>query len=358
MNTQEKPLLIVLIAGIGDLVLASKSIRAMRNSYPNSDIHLLTSTEAASIARNYNYLNYVWAFPIRELRRSKRYLFDILRLIFELRKTQFVIAVNLFAVDSWLGAMKMGLFFLLLSARVKVGHNNKGFGLFLTKKVPAETFQNRHRVDAMNDIALQAGGRPGENGIDVFWDKRCEKKWSYLFESKTPYTNERIVGLNPGGDRENRRWNPENFAIVGDKIIEEFNAKIILLGGPGEENIARQIENKMRNDTINLAGKLTLNELTYIISKFDLLVTNDSGPMHIAAGVRTPLVAIFGPQNPAIVGPYTSKKLYTVLYKDVNCRPCNKKRCDLPICLDLITPDEVYEKCVELLDANKSIPVQ
>ena len=94
------------------------------------------------------------------------------------------------------------------------------------------------------------------------------------------------------------------------------------------------------------------------ISKFDLLVTNDSGPMHIAAGMRTPLVAIFGPQNPGIVGPYTSEKLYTVLYKDVDCRPCNKKRCARPICLDSITPGEVYEKCAELLEANKSIPVE
>ena len=358
MGDLRQSILVVLTAGIGDLVLASKSIRAIRNGFPDADIHLLTSTEAAPIGQNYDYLDHVWAFPIRELRKNKRYLFDILRLIFELRKIEFVIAVNLFAVDSWLGAIKMGLLFLLLSARAKVGHNNKGFGLFLRKRVPAETFQNRHRVDAMKDIALQAGGRPDENGIDVFWDKSCEKKWSYLFESKRPYSNERIVGLNPGGDRENKRWNPANFAIVGDKIIEEFNAKIILLGGPGEENIARQIENKMRNGVVNLAGKLNLNELTYIISKFDLLVTNDSGPMHIAAGVRTPLVAIFGPQNPAIVGPYTSEKLYGVLYKEVNCRPCNKKRCARRICLDLITSDEVYEKCAELLEANKSIPVQ
>ncbi|MBW2341101.1 MAG: glycosyltransferase family 9 protein [Deltaproteobacteria bacterium] len=358
MNTRKKPLLIVLIAGIGDLVLASKSIRAIRKGFPDADIHLLTSTEAAPIAQNYNYLEHVWAFPIRELRKKKRYLFDILRLILRLRKIEFGIAVNLFSVDSWLGAMKMGLLFLLLKSQSKVGHDSKGFGLFLTKKVPSETFQNRHRVDAMNDIALQAGGRPGENGIDVFWDKRGEKKWSHVFESKALYINERIVGLNPGGDRENRRWNPEDFAIVGDKIIEEFDAKIVLLGGPGEENIAGQIERKMRNGVVNLAGKLDVNELTYIISKFDLLVTNDSGPMHIAAGVKTPLVAIFGPQNPAIVGPYTSKKLYSVLYKEVNCRPCNKKRCDLPICLDLITPDEVYEKCAELLEANKSSPVK
>jgi len=358
MGNLKQSILVVLTAGIGDLILASKSIRAIRNGFPDAEIHLLTNTEAAPIAQNYNYLDHVWAFPIREMRKSKWYIFDIMKLMLQLRKIKFAMAVNLFEVGSWLGAIKMGFIFLLLTARAKIGHNNKGFGLFLTERVPPEKFQSRHRVDAMMDIALLAGARPDVNGIDVFWDKRCEKEWSYLFEIKRPHFNEIIVGLNPGGDRENRRWNPENFAIVGDKIIKEFNAKIILLGGPGEENIAQQIEKKMRNGVVNLAGKLDLNELTYIISKFNLLVTNDSGPMHIAAGVRTPLVAIFGPQNPAIVGPYTSEKLYAVLYKEVNCRPCNKKRCARPICLDLITPDEVYEKCAELLEANKSIPVQ
>ena len=355
MNREKKPLLIVLIAGIGDLVLGSKSIRAIRNGFPDADIHLLTSTEAAPIAQNYRYLDHVLAFPIRELRNSKSHVLNIVRLIVKLRKKRFVSVVNLFVVASWFGAFRMGLLFLLLKSQLKVGHDGKGFGIFLTKKAPPETFENRHRVDAMMDIALQAGGRPDENGIDVFWNRSCEKKWSHLFETKGPYSNETIVGLNPGGDRENKRWSPNKFAILGDKIIEKFGAKIILLGGPGEEDIAGHIEKKMRNGVVNLAGKLDLNELTYITSKFDLLVTNDSGPMHIAAGVRAPLVAIFGPQIPTVVGPYTSERLCRLLYKHVDCRPCSKKRCAHPICLDLITPDEVYEKCVELLEVNKSI---
>jgi len=358
MNNQEKPLLIVLIAGIGDLVLGSKAIRAMRNGFPDADIHLLTSTEAAPLAQNYNYLDHVWAFPIRELRKNRFGLLNIFKLMLKLREKEFAGVVNLFVVASWLGAFRMGLLLLLLKSQLKVGHDNKGFGLFLRKKVPSEAFHNRHRVDAMLDIALQAGGLPDENGIDVFWNNNCEKKWRHLFENKRPYSNQIYIGVNPGGDRANKRWAAHKFAILGDKLTEKFNAKVILLAGPGEEEIAWQIEKKMRNGVVNLAGKLDLNELTYIISKFDLLVTNDSGPMHIAAGVKTPLVAIFGPQTPIIAGPYTSEKLCRVIYKDVDCWPCNKNNCVHPICLDLITPDEVYDKCVELLEVNKSIALQ
>jgi ADP-heptose:LPS heptosyltransferase len=307
MNREKRPLLIVLIAGIGDLVLASKSIRAIRNGFPDADIHLLTSTEAAAIAQNYKYLDHVWAFPIRQLRNSKSHLLNIVKLVVELRKKQFEIVANLFVVASWFGAFRMGLLFLLLKSQLKVGHDGKGFGLFLTKKAPPETFENRHRVDAMMDIAVLAGGIPDKMGIDVFWDKGCEKKWNYLFEEPYPRVNEIIVGVNPGGDWRSKRWSTDNFAIVADKIIEEFNSKIILLGGPGEEDIGREIQQKMKNDAV----------------------------------------------NPALVGPYASQKLYRQAYKGLDCQPCNNKKCARPICLDMITPDEVYEKCVELLEINK-----
>jgi len=108
----------------------------------------------------------------------------------------------------------------------------------------------------------------------------------------------------------------------------------------------------MSNDLINLAGKLTLNDLIYIISRLNLLVTNDSGPMHIAAAVKTPVVAIFGPENPVLMGPYTTTDLYRIAYiDDIKCRPCTKKKCTQPICLNLITTDEVIEKCFELLES-------
>jgi lipopolysaccharide heptosyltransferase II len=356
MNNPKKSILIVLIAGIGDLILASKSIRTIRNGFPNASIHLLTNSEAVTLARNYPYVDYVWAFPIRQMRRRKTYIFNVLKRMLQLRKIEFEMAVNLFEVGSWLGAIKMGFIFFLINARIKIGHNNKGFGLFLTKKTPPGIFKCRHRVEAMMDIAHLGGGLPDEGGIDIFWDKQCEKKWDYLFEKTSPRLNEIIVGINPGGDWQSKRWSTDNFAIVADKIIEEFNSKIILLGGPGEEDIGREIQQRMKNDAVNLSGKLELNDLAYIISRFDLLITNDSGPMHIGTATRTPLVAIFGPGDPELVRPYTSQRLNRVVYKGLDCQPCNNRKCSRPFCLDLIKPFEVYETCVELLKVNKSLP--
>ena len=348
-NNLKPSILVILIAGIGDLVLASMSIRALRAGFPDADIHLLTSTEASIIAKNYEFLDHVWAFPIRELRRDKRYLFNILRLILDIRKIEFFSIINLYMVGSTAGAMKMGLLYLLLKSKTKIGHGDKGLSFFLTRKAPRETFQNHHLADAMMDIAILAGGLNDKKGIEVFWDKNCEGKWNDFFLDKL---SKKIIGINPGGDRKNRRWNSYHYAAVADRLIEEFDASIVILGGHGEEEISLTVQNSMKNEATNLAGKLSLDDLAYIISRLDLLVTNDSGPMHIGAATKTPLVAIFGPEDPLMTRPYTSSDLYRLISEPVHCRPCNKDECDNLVCLDLITPEIVFEKCAELLQSK------
>jgi len=342
-------ILIVLVAGIGDMVLGSAGIRAVRNGYPDAEIHLLASTEAASLAVNYPYIDYVHTFPIRELRRDKKYLFDIFRLIRGLGKIRFDLVLNLYRVASLYGAVKMGFLFLCLSAEAKIGHNDHGFGLFLTEKAPGNTFKNQHFADAMMDLARLAGGISDDRGIEVFWDRQAEEKWVSLFSDKKAPERELKIAINPGGDRENRRWLPEYYAEVADRIMERFPARLFLLGGPGEEAIALEIERKMGHGTLNLSGQLSLNDLTYLISRFDLLITNDSGPMHIAAAAGTPVVAIIGPENPMHLKPYTREALYRVVYKEVPCRPCSKSFCEKPVCLSAIMPDDVFHACSELL---------
>jgi lipopolysaccharide heptosyltransferase II len=344
-------ILIVLIAGIGDLILASRSLRAMRAGFPDTEIHLLTSTDASLVAANYRFVDRVWAFPIRESKRSKLQFLHIVKMMFKLRKIEFQVAVNLYRIASRMGALRMGLLFSLLKGRGKVGHASRGFGLFLDKKAPPDTFDNSHYADAMVRIAVMAGGKPDDQGIEVFWDSRAEDRWSSLFsqgEVRPPLT----IGINPGGDRPNRRWSLEGYARVADQLIEQSGVRVLLLGGPGEETLAQEIQRLMKGEATSLAGRLTLNELIYVINRLDLLITNDSGPMHIAAALRTPIVAIFGPENPIYTRPYTSQNLYRIIYKDVDCRPCSKKTCQRPLCLDSITPAEVLNLCQEMLEAR------
>jgi len=344
-------ILIVLIAGIGDMVLASKSIRAIRNGFPHAEIHLLASTEAAPLAIHYPYIDHVHAIPIRELRHNKRYFFDILKIIHDLNRTRFDLVLNLYRVSSLSGSVKMGLLFGMLTATKKIGHGKYGFGLFLTDAVPVGTFEGGHVVDAMLKIATRAGGVPDERGIEVFWNTEITSKWEAFF---TRQTGKIIVGINPGGDRENRRWAPDRFASIAEKMIERFDAGIVLLGGPAEKNITAYIGSRISSDVSDLAGKTSVDELPYITSRLDLLITNDSGPMHIAAATRTPLVALFGPEDPSLFGPYTEPELYRIIYKDVSCSPGGEAKCTPLSRLELITSDDVLEACCELLHGKLS----
>jgi ADP-heptose:LPS heptosyltransferase len=349
VNQPLQKILIVLIAGIGDLVLASKGIRAIRNGNPGAEVHLLTSTDAAPLAVNFGYVDRVWAFPIREFSKDKRYAADILRLARALRKIRFRVILNLYAVESFAGALKMGLLFQLLGAARKIGHDSHGFGLFLTEKVDGDVFRGRHVTEAMMDIAVRAGGVPDEKGIEVFWGGGTETKWIDLF-GRPEKTGEPVVGINPGGDRNNRRWNPTRYAEVADRLAEGMGARLVLLGGPSETGVARSIESMMQNKPINLSGRLNLDDLAYVLSKLDLLITNDSGPMHMAAALGVPLVAVFGPEDPARLGPCTDPRFYRIVSGFVPCSPCQKSTCDSMLCLDAVSPDDVLQKCESLME--------
>lgn len=347
----DKHILIVVVAGIGDLVMASKSIRAMRRAFPDAHLHLLTSSEAAPLAADDPYLDAVWSFPIRQFRSRKSMVLEMFRTIMRLREIRFHTAVNLYRVVSRPGALRMGLLFALLKADAKVGHDSKGFGMFLHKKAPAEIFQNRHFVEAMMDIALLAGGVPDHDAIEVFWDQGIEKKWEPLFRNDKPGRTTRI-GINPGSDRPEKRWDPQRYASVADALAEKLGAAIFILGGPGEESIASTIQDAMKHPAMSLAGKLTLDELAYVLSRLDLLITNDSGPMHMAAAAKTRVAAIFGPEDPVYTRPYASPDKYRIVQAGVPCRPCTGKKCERPLCMDLVKPPDVLRACLDLLNGH------
>lgn len=351
MRQHNKKILIVLIAGIGDLVLASRGIRAIRNGHPGAEIHLLTSADAAPLARNYGYIDGVTVFPIREWKAGKLRFIELLGVMKKLHRRGSDLAVNLYAADSPAGAFRMGCLLMLSGAAERVGIDGKGLGHFLTKKVHPSQLSGRHVADAMVEIARSAGGVADDRGIEVFWDPAVEDRCRRLVPARAD-GKQPVIGINPGGNRRNRRWSPENFAATAERLIEKEGAAIVLLGGPSETDIAEGFLHGLRHDVVNLSGKLDLDELACVVSRLDVLITNDSAPMHIAAAIGTPQVTLFGPEDPAAFHPYTDPGLYEIACADIGCRPCRKDECGQPLCLDLITPETVFEKCRRLLRAG------
>jgi ADP-heptose:LPS heptosyltransferase len=143
MKERERNVLVILIAGIRDLIMASKAFRALRRGYPDRCLLLLTSTEASILAQNYIYLDHIWAFPVRQLRKSQIFMRDIFGVIQELRKLDFELTLNLCKVTSWRGDLRMRRLMSLLRAQRKAGHDCMGFGLFLDKIAARQRLETR-----------------------------------------------------------------------------------------------------------------------------------------------------------------------------------------------------------------------
>ncbi|MBI3813912.1 MAG: lipopolysaccharide heptosyltransferase II [Nitrospinae bacterium] len=176
-----------------------------------------------------------------------------------------------------------------------------------------------------------------QNSVDKF---REEKGLS----RKSP-----VIGMNIGASYGSaKRWMPERFAELGDSIYDELKGEVILFGSSDDFNIENEIKEKMRHKPFSLAGKTTLKSLAAWIKRCSLFITNDSGPMHIAAAVGTPIVAIFGSTDPSETSPLSGN--YKIVRKPVDCSPCWKRECPTDHrCMELIKVSDVMGAVKEML---------
>ncbi len=167
-----------------------------------------------------------------------------------------------------------------------------------------------------------------------------------LYQKPFIYKN-KTIGLNPGATYGSaKRWYPKEFAKVADTLSKEYGYNIIIFGGPNEKEIAKEIEENLHiKNFINLAGKTSVKELIEKIGGLSGFITNDSGPMHVAAAYQVPTIAIFGPTNYKETSQWMNKK-GIIVSKDLDCSPCMKRICPLKHhnCMKMITANDVISK--------------
>lgn len=163
-----------------------------------------------------------------------------------------------------------------------------------------------------------------------------------------------FVGLNPGAAYgSSKRWEPSRFAEVADRLVISHGVRIVIFGGPQDQKVAEEIAFAMKHPPLLLAGRTALRESMALISRCRMLITNDSGPMHIAAAFGVPLVAVFGPTDPEVTSPVGQG--HRLVRIGVDCSPCRYRECPIDHrCMVRLTPDAVYQAAAELL----SSPVQ
>lgn len=323
---------------IGDLVMLGPSIRAIRKEYPEA--HLAVLGQPTSI-RVYNYdpcVNELIAYD-----RSKGD-FDIgnfLAGVRELRQRRFDLG---FIFHNSLGSALMAW---LGGVRRRVGYRHEMRDILLTKKyrLPRERM---HLVEIKAHMLEEYGFAVEDRQERVYTKQEGAKKW--LLEKLGPNFGRTrpVVGLSLGATMAYKQWTAAGL----NAFINMFpvnSCDFIFLGGPGERELYEGVYS-YNNSVVDLTGQTTIDELMWVLDRTDLFVGPDSGPMHIAAGLGTPLVALFGPTDPARCGPYEYENGEIIRSQRI-CQDCDKQfGKHIRQCLHTIDPNEVFTAAKKLLD--------
>ncbi len=351
VSTVPKKLLIVRLSAIGDVVHVLHSLKTLRESYPSSHIAWLVEDKAEGILRGQADLDEIIVFPKKKwlagLKNPLTFIQttrEIYSFISALRSKGFELALD------FQGNLKSGIMTFLTGTPLRVGFT-KGYcreGNFLfTNYHIAPALKRLHRIEKNLALLEGLGLRPARAGVSLFTSREDEEFVdSFLKNIKGPVKGEAVVKplvvIHPGTSDFGayKRWPIENYAQLADKLVGELGLNVVFTWGPSELERVKEIITTMKQTAYPGPKTETLGQLVSLIRRANLFISGDTGPMHIASALGISQVAIFGPKDPVIYGPYQKNAI--VVRKEFDCSPCTKRTCDDPICITSITPEDVF----------------
>jgi 3-deoxy-D-manno-octulosonic-acid transferase/heptosyltransferase-1 len=359
---QVRRILIIKPSSIGDVVNALPFLSSLRQRYPDRHIDWLVEEEAADLLLGHPLLDRVivsgrrrWGREVRTFFHGLKVLREIAVLITELRQGRYDLVVDL------QGLLKSALMVVCTGAQFRVGlaGAREGSERVLTHVVPLPPGP-LHAVDRYLEVARFLGANPLSKAF-VFPSKPEDGAMAQaLLTEAGVRPNSVVVALNPQARWRTKLWEEERFARLGEVLAQRYGANILLIGSSSDLPMARRLASQMNPIPFVAAGRTDLKVLIALLKRIDLLVTVDSGPMHLAAALGTPLVTLFGPTDPRLIGPYggnlpAGQAGGVVLRTPLPCSPCSKRRCRIEVdrlCMRSISVEEVAEVASALLATN------
>jgi lipopolysaccharide heptosyltransferase II len=341
--SEVRRLLIIKPSSLGDIVHALPTVAALRRRWPSAKLAWLVKREWAEVLDGNPDLDEVlavdlsmkgWPAAIRAVRAGR---FDV--------------------VVDLQGLLRSAMLGWMSGAPVRIGFANgrEGSPWFYTDHIPVPA-ASIHAVDRYLLIARALGAEPEKPGPSAFplpHDAGAEAKVDALLAADVQMGTV-LVALNPSARWPTKRWPAESFAAVGDRLQQQVGVRVVVVGGVEDRPVGEAVMRAMRTAPIDLAGKTTMKELIALLRRLRLFITNDSGPMHLAAAVGTPVIALFGPTDPARTGPYGAG--HTILRSGIPCSPCFSRRCMNAVtmeCMTVIHPQQVIESATKLLKGEE-----
>lgn len=360
--SEVKRILIVNTFGIGDVLFSTPLIASLKEHYKGCKISFISNARTYELLiRNPNvesgfvYERDDW---VKLWRDSKiEYFKTLLRFLLRIHKKRFDLAIDL--------SLSSGFSFLLMLCGIKrrVGYDYKKRGRFLTDKLPLSGYSDKHVVEYYLDIAKYLNITPEHKRIEISPNAE-DISWAEGFlASNNISIQDLLVAVIPGGgaswgiEADKKRLEAVKFAKVADKLVEKFQAKVIIFGSKSESALCDKCQQLMQHKAINACAKTGLMQFAALLSKCRLVITNDGGPLHVAVALGIDTVSIFGPVDERVYGPYSAKGRHIVIKKDFNCRPCYKNfrmpQCKFERrCLNDIRSDDVFLLAEKILQGK------
>lgn len=338
-------ILIVKMSAIGDVIHTLPALNALRRHFPEARITWLVEEAASSLVMGHEALDRVLVSRrkswIRRFSRSWDWgsLREGYRFIAELRDTEYDLILDFQSL------LKSGVLVGLARGKRKVGfdkgmqHMERSY-LLLNERVPPVSMDHHALVRGL--MLLEAIGVPADEiAYRLPIGEKDRERASRLLMSHEAGRSRPVVVLHPVAQWETKLWSMDRFAALADRLLEEMDAQVVFTGGENDRGTVGAILSHMKNEAVNLAGRTNLKTLAALYEKSGLVISTDTGPMHLAAAVGAPVVALFGPTAPWRTGPYGAG--HQVVRAGLECSPCFKRQCETKECMERISVEQVLE---------------
>jgi heptosyltransferase I len=325
-NNHKLNVLAVKLSSFGDLFHALPAVHNIKQEL-NARIDWVTQNEYAELVRCFKDVDRVIAFPRKHFFKNFR---DFVR---ELRTDYYDIIID------FQGLLKSALPCLLAKGSRRIAPSfSRESSHILYREIAGKKNKNRHAIQENLDVVKYLNLKVLPITFPVSFPE-------YKISRVSPK-----IALIPFSRWQSKNWPIESFLDVGRKIAQNNNASVFLLADRQGRNQLQKIQ--LDFPCTDLSGKLSLVELASVLSQMDLVISNDSGPMHMAAAIGTPVLAVFGPTNPVRTGPYGNR--HEVITQKLKCQPCYKRYCRFgnKSCLTGISSDTVVRKAIQMLESG------
>ena len=326
---------------VGDAVMTVPALRQLRRLFPNAHITLATRAWAKGLFADVEYLDELLVHEGSGLR-------SVVKQVREWRKREFDLAVI------FPNSLETALVASLARVPLRIGYATEGRQRLLSHPLELPEWRSsKHEVfyylrliaelewlvnqeqtflDTQPDASLEVSASRQSAARDLLG--------AYGVDTE----RDRVVALCPGSiNSRAKRWPAERYAALGDKLSEQLGSKILLVGSAAEAEVSAAVAAQMNSTAIDLTGKTDLAELVALLSLVNLLVTNDTGPAHIAAALGRPTLVIFGPTNPLTTRPFSPYG--EIIREPPDCAPCMLRDCPIDHrCMTAISPQDVFER--------------